>query len=114
MIARIFAALAIIFVILWLASLALIQPARAHSWYPATCCSIADCSPIPESDVEVTPEGYRVRGLGGTVPADAANSSPDGQYHVCHKGGTDIRQAAMSDALLNHSRWCLWIPEGGT
>lgn len=111
--------IAVLFVV-WIVLQWLIHPARAHDWYPAVCCSQKDCQPIPESRVRVTPEGYQVEGLEGTVPTLQANTSPDGQYHVCHQsfyGGEKvpdtIRAAPSAHELLNRSRWCLWVPEGG-
>lgn len=61
--------------------------ARAHDWYPYDCCSDKDCAPIAESAVQFTPAGWLVRRTGETIPFDAVRTSPDGQFHLCSRGG---------------------------
>ena len=101
---------------LTLAVLAWAAMARAHQapsgWeYEASCCSTADCAPVPESAVEEATGGYAVRLLPGQHPmvktplaGFLAHGSPmlrpsgDGEKHVCTDGRRII---------------CVYVPPGG-
>lgn len=56
--------------------------ARAHSWYPAVCCSDADCMELDSKRVRVTPGGYLIDNR-EMVPFDKAQWSRDEHYHGC-------------------------------
>ena len=76
--------------------------------YDSWCCSGRDCHPIPQDEVQITPDGYLV-----TIPAespaealqklfgyDQVRMSGDGQYHACIvPGSSDFR--------------CLYVPPMG-
>ena len=68
--------------------------AHAHSWYSAYCCSGFDCSPIPNSAVKITKNGYELRltpsdhpslktPYNYTMPYNKAQTSEDSEYHAC-------------------------------
>lgn len=64
-----------------------VQPARAHEWYPAYCCSGQDCYEITTEDVEFVGQGYFIKATGEYFPRDAVPESPDGKFHRCSIGG---------------------------
>lgn len=88
--------------------LGLSMPARAHSWYPYECCSEVDCRPIPipATEIERTPEGWRVKRGGFVVPFNQARKSPDGQFHGCW---SDLGRGAL--IVPAGKPPCLWAPE---
>lgn len=64
-------------------------PARAHDWYPYSCCHNQDCGPVdsvaPQGDgsrlVTVTRAGGKMTVV---IPREfKEQSSPDGRLHVC-------------------------------
>lgn len=63
--------------------------ARAHEWYPYSCCSDKDCRPVHESEVRLTAAGWFVIRTGETIPFAKARVSPDGRFHICSFGGLD-------------------------
>lgn len=62
-------------------SLMLAVAARAHSWYPAECCSGEDCTPVDKSRVKVVEGGYALDGV--VIPQAIVRKSLDGEFHVC-------------------------------
>ena len=66
--------------------------ARAHSFYPAECCSDRDCWPMGdasdarEPEPKATSKGWQLSD-GSTVAYAAARPSPDGRFHVCRQSG---------------------------
>lgn len=60
----------------------MVYPVRAHSWYPAECCSGQDCEPISEARVRAVEGGYLID---GRFFIEHARSRPaqDGRYHAC-------------------------------
>lgn len=84
-----------------------VTKANSHDWYPLECCSEKDCAPIPETDVEVTPQGYLIKSTGERIPYKAARTAPDGQYHVC-------RYTPSSPIIQPVARPpCFWAPMTG-
>lgn len=71
----------------WLAIGPVLQPAFAHEWYPAYCCSGQDCYEIAQEDVEFVGQGYFIKATGEYFPRDAVPESPDGKFHRCSIGG---------------------------
>lgn len=90
-------------------TLALLSHASPHSWYPWECCSERDCFPVPvpRTEIDRTPEGWRLKKEGITVPFEAARPSPDGKFHLCRSqdgAGTLITPYGKPP--------CFWAPEG--
>ncbi len=85
--------------------------ARAHSHYPAECCSDTDCGPMGEDTYarealpQETPEGW-VLFDGSLVGGNEARRSPDGRYHVCRS------QAKRDGAVIQPMGRpkCFWAP----
>jgi len=97
----------ILLIVLALASA--IAPARAHSFYPYECCSEVDCFPVPvpRTEIERGPEGWRLKKEGITIPFEAARPSPDGLFHLCRD------QLGKGRLIIPHGRPpCFWAPEG--
>lgn len=63
--------------------LSLTTAARAHSWYPASCCSDRDCRP---TEAEVVPGGYQLPN-GQVIKQEVARPSEDGEFHICEING---------------------------
>jgi hypothetical protein len=64
--------------------------ARAHSWYPNSCCSGMDCEPIPTSSVSQTARGFHVLYnsprfgmIDEYIPMSTVRGSKDGNFHGC-------------------------------
>lgn len=55
------------------------------------CCGEHDCTPWPGSDIEVSPEGYRIRSTGEFVPRFKALGSEDSDYWICRKSTGAVR-----------------------
>ncbi len=73
-------------IFLLIATIALILPVDAHSWYPMECCAGKDCH---ETDlVTEMPDGSAKVQVGNDiiiVPRSLKRrQSPDGHYHVCY------------------------------
>jgi len=68
-------------VIVALAVALLVGSARAHGWYPASCCSDHDCAPVDARDVSEDGAWYVYRGI--RFRKSASQQSPDERYHVC-------------------------------
>lgn len=83
--------------LLWLASL--VVDVRAHSFYPADCCSGTDCAPIAEARVRPAFAGYMIDGV-HYVPMAQVKPSPDGEYHACFPKPETLR--------------CFWAPPQGS
>jgi hypothetical protein len=97
----------ILLIVLALASA--IAPARAHSFYPYECCSEVDCFPVPvpRTEIERGPEGWRLKKEGITIPFEAARPSPDGLFHLCRD------ELGKGKLIIPHGRPpCFWAPEG--
>jgi hypothetical protein len=84
-----------------------VTSANSHDWYPLECCSEKDCAPIPDSDVELTNTGYRIKSTGEHIPYKAARMAPDGQYHVCRYTPSSPIIKPMERPL------CFWAPMTG-
>lgn len=52
-----------------------------HNWYPADCCSLKDCKPIPCDQIIETAKGYLYNGLEFTEAM--VRPSLDSLCHVC-------------------------------
>lgn len=63
---------------------------KAHSWYPADCCSDRDCAPIPSSDVDETAEGFVIKSTGEFIERSKAKMAPDDQFHICRYPSSKI------------------------
>ena len=47
------------------------------------CCGQDDCEAIPATRIERTPEGYRLRDFGMTIPFRQTTPSEDGKFWLC-------------------------------
>jgi hypothetical protein len=63
------------------------------------CCNAADCSPIPEDKIRVTPRGYLLES-GEVIPHSEAAISGDRQYWQCRRPDKSTR--------------CFFFPPPGT
>jgi hypothetical protein len=83
--------------------------ARAHEWYPLSCCNTSDCYETGagkrEPDPVYTPQGWRLHD-GAVVPFSKARVSPDGKFHVCRWGG----KPTASMIQPTNEPACLWAP----
>lgn len=74
---------------LWVAMLAIAvlihacTYARAHSWYPAECCSDRDCYPLPDGSVKKVPGGYQLIENGEFIAEKDTREGRDDQFHIC-------------------------------
>lgn len=97
-------------VILGFALIVACQPARAHDWYPALCCSGRDCHPTGEVDgarepaARFTPRGWVLHD-GKVIPHDKVRQSPDGALHVCRRGGDPT-----GDVIEVDGSPCVFVP----
>jgi hypothetical protein len=78
--------------------------------YPWECCSDRDCwqmTTLTEPEPTPTPTGWKLRD-GTIVPFAQVRPSPDGDWHVCRRGGT------LSGEVITPSggKTCLWAPGG--
>lgn len=100
--------------VIWFGALYLIlssDKARAHEWYPLSCCSNKDCFEIPASEVRATPEGWRIETTGEVIPYERARQTPpegDGHFHRCSFGGDP---SARTIGMNGFPRACFWAPE---
>lgn len=100
-------------------SFALAGSAFPHDWYPRECCDERDCEPMPEEFVERRPEGYYIIPLDRVIPYEAANTSPDGQFHWCrfraYESPIDRLRSATKrySEFLNRSKICFFAPDAG-
>ena len=92
----------------------------AH-WYDPECCSLLDCAPVQDVNVQMVPGGYQVDirpgqhpmagvGVSEFVPFDdrRVRFSQDQDYHACVISGAAFMDSAgtpASDRLL-----CLYVP----
>jgi len=87
--------------------------ARAHEWYPLSCCNTSDCYETGagkrEPDPVYTPQGWRLHD-GAVVPFSRARVSPDGKFHVCR------REAKPANPIIQPTNepLCLWAPGLGS
>lgn len=113
----VFLAAAAFAVVVLAVSVALAHDAPSGWQYPAICCDLRDCSPVHTDEIEVTQQGYYIPALGRTVPFDAANSSPDGDYHYCTRNddedGEVIRSTRKEYEVMDRSTLCFWAPRNG-
>lgn len=86
-----------------LSGLALAPRAKAHDWYPASCCSNQDCSPVAEAEVSEDDAWYYYKGR--PFAKHATKQSPDGRYHVCYIPS----QGMGSQPFIR----CMWRPFKG-
>ncbi len=66
--------------------------AKAHDWYPASCCSERDCHVLAEAKgetVQETADGWRLWD-GRTIPRGRAKLSPDWRFHLCETSAKNI------------------------
>jgi hypothetical protein len=66
--------------------------ARAHDWYPVSCCSDKDCRPLADAKGESVLETFAgwVLWDGRVITRDAAKVSPDGKFHLCENPSKQI------------------------
>jgi len=89
------------------------EPAQAHEWYDANCCSGRDCAPISTDRVDVTREGYVITLKVGDHPvlkrdrvyrlpfdSRTLKESRDGNFHLCI-------------GIRTNNLLCLYEPTGG-
>ncbi len=111
-------ALAVLAVVVLAVSVAMAHDAPSGWRYPTICCSPGDdCNPVHTHEIEVTQQGYYIPALDRTVPFDAANSSPDGDYHYCTRDdaerGEIIRRSVKEYEVMDRSTLCFWAPRNG-
>lgn len=82
--------------------------AWAHEWYPSECCHSRDCAPMPSSDVEITPQGYRIKPTGELIPFGQERTTPP-------EGGGLFHRCTYSDGTtrIQDGKLCLYVPEFG-
>ncbi len=76
--------------------------AKAHDWYPLSCCSEKDCRALVEADGETvleTADGWRLWD-GRLVKRGRVQPSPDGSFHLCE---------TRSRSIL-----CFFVPPGSS
>ena len=76
--------------------------AKAHDWYPLSCCSEKDCRALVEANGETvseTAEGWHLWD-GRWVKRGKARLSPDGKFHLCE---------TRSRSIL-----CFFVPPGNS
>jgi hypothetical protein len=65
--------------------------AQPEGWtYPIMCCSLRDCRPTQDAEVDETRDGYKVASTGEFVPHGdkrIKELSQDGKIHICQQGG---------------------------
>ncbi len=88
--------------------LALVDHARAHSWFPASCCNGGDCRVITADQVQTTKQGFVFPGNPEVVPYSSPKirqTPPEGDnaYAICTRGG-----------VLEAPIICLYIPTWGS
>lgn len=99
---KLIAMVALVFaIIVFILLLAFGGPARAHEWYPISCCSDKDCRALDEAKGEWVKEEGKVWVLwdGRRKAKSSAGWSPDGKFHLCENPQGDIL--------------CLFAPVGG-
>lgn len=106
------------------------QSALAHEWYSnrrdpifnaTRCCGNADCAPLPEHSISITPEGLRVTltpeearrinptrrsGFDRIIDFERIQVSEDGKPHIClmtHDMEGDKREGY----------YCVFLPPSG-
>lgn len=99
---------AFIVIALGLAAFAWAQPARAHDWFPPSCCSGFDCKVIKPDKVKTTKQGFVIPGNPEIVPYNSPKirQTPpegDGDFALCTKGGKPDGEVI-----------CLYIPTWGS
>lgn len=73
--------------------------------YGAECCSVRDCTDMPDGEIKATPTGWRVESTGEIIPYGdkRIKQSRDERFHRCAYGG---------DFSLTRSI-CLYVPDMG-
>lgn len=116
----------VVLLVLFFAGVGQAHEAETGWTYPGACCNKRDCRHMEPSEVHVTQRGYFLPGIGeggSLVTFAQANSSPDGQYHVCvrnysHMGGPEVRELSKVfrsyKDKMNRSPVCFWAPEGSS
>lgn len=84
------------------------EPAKAHDWFPYSCCSGFDCRIIPADHVKTTAKGFLIPGNPEIVPYNSPKirqTPPEGEgaFALCTKGGT-----------VDGEVICLYIPTWGS
>lgn len=71
--------------------------------YDYSCCSAVDCSQSQQSEISVTPQGYRVNLTGEVIPYTDTRikRSKDEFYHRCTPGGKADAKRSL----------CLYVPD---
>lgn len=64
------------------------------------CCGKNDCPVVPDSDVEASPAGWRIKSTGEVVPFSQTYTSEDGKFYRCHR--------------FDGSRRCFFAPGQGS
>lgn len=98
-------------VLLFLAAWSL--PARAHDWYPQSCCSGQDCYPMSWDEIDVTPDGYVVKSTGELIPFGLERLTPPeggGMFHRCSLSGN----RANKTIGMSYGQPCFWAPPTGS
>lgn len=83
----------------------IVQPARAHEWYPWECCSGYDCGPIPLAETPKEEKGGFTLTDGRHVPYKDLKPSPDGRWHLCEQ--------KHEKEPRNRKILCVYAPIGG-
>lgn len=84
--------------------------------YDRVCCDEKDCAPLPEEQVELTREGYRVTIEGMKpilIPYGEHLWSTDGRYHICvfQPGPTGVPSPFIR---RRDGKPCFYAPPPGT
>ena len=118
--------IAIIVALVMLAIVAWLSPAKAHDWYPLSCCSKKDCFALDQSEVAIERGGYRIKATNELVPFNRARQTPSeggGSYHRCSVGGgpngktinmTPYQGADEAGIPQTPTPACFWAPFTGS
>lgn len=74
-----------------------LHPSGPNHHYPAACCGMNDCNPVPDEAIRETTSGYVIVATGEFIPYDdpriltTPHEWPTGGYHWCRhiSGGQD-------------------------
>lgn len=102
-----------LFGLFWLALLfvSAFSAARAHSWYPAECCSDQDCAPIALAEAPREENGGFTLTDGRHVSYKDLKMSPDNQWHLCESKIGDDNGYPLPP--VQRRIICIYAPIGG-
>jgi hypothetical protein len=89
-------------------------PARAHSWYPAACCSGRDCAPIRASAITRLGHNYVVTLRRGEHPMlDPATEITIRQWPIDQTEASQDTEAHICLSPIDARVLCLFMPLNG-